>query len=134
MLRIVCATQDDAAFTKLTEYLRREVAIELIEVHSAAAAKEVLSEQQAGLLIAAEQLEDSSGLDCVRQVAAQFPLVHTALCSMRTPEEFHAATEGLGVLLQLPPQPSRSDGKRILERMEQIEALLDASPVPGSTT
>ncbi len=124
MLCIVLATADYAACTALAERLEHEPGTEFIPVGSAAAALQVLTEKSVQLLIAAEQLEDCSGLACVRQVAARFPLVYTALCSGLGPEAFHEATEGLGVLLQLPLQPGRRDAERIIERMAHIDGLL----------
>lgn len=124
MLRIIFAAQNYAGFAALVERLRQEPDIELIPVSTSASVKKALGEQEIHLLIAAEHLEDCSGETCIRKVAMQFPLVHTALCSPLDPEAFHESTEGLGVLLQLPPQPGRSDAERILKRMAHIASLL----------
>ncbi len=127
MLRIIFAARNYAGFAALVERLREEPEIELIPVSTAVSVKETLTEQEIHLIIAAEELEDCSGADCIRRVAMQFPLVHTALCSPLDEEAFHEATEGLGVLLQLPPRPGRADAERILERMAHIASLLQCA-------
>ena len=127
MLRIIFAAKNYAGFGDLVERLRQEPEIELIPVSTASSVKKTLTEQEIHLIIAAEELEDCSGADCIRKVAMQFPLVHTALCSPLDEEAFHEATEGLGVLLQLPPRPGRADAERILERMAHIASLLQCA-------
>ena len=127
MLRIIFAAKNYAGFGDLVERLRQEPEIELIPVSTASSVKKTLTEQEIHLIIAAEELEDCSGADCIRKVAMQFPLVHTALCSPLDDKAFHAATEGLGVLLQLPPQPGRVDAERILERMAHIASLMQCA-------
>ena len=127
MLRIIFAAKNYAGFGDLVERLRQEPEIELIPVSTASSVKKTLTEQEIHLIIAAEELEDCSGADCIRKVAMQFPLVHTALCSPLDDKAFHEATEGLGVLLQLPPQPGRVDAERILERMAHIASLLQCA-------
>lgn len=135
MLHIIFAAQNYAGFAALVERLRQEPDIELIPVSTSASVKKALKEKETHLLIAAEQLEDCSGTACIRQVAMQFPLVHTALCSPLDPEAFHESTEGLGVLLQLPPQPGLADAERILERMAHIASLLQCpSPSRANNT
>ena len=128
MLRIIFAARNYAGFGALVERLREEAAVELLAVSSSSRVEKTLADEEIHLVIAAEQLEDSSGLDCIRKVAQYYPLVHTALCSALAPEDFHESTEGLGVLLQLPLQPGRADAERILARMEQIAGLLHSSP------
>lgn len=125
MLRIVFAAKNYSGFVSLVDRLRQEPKTELIPVSSASAALQTLAEKNVQLLVAAELLEDSSGVACVRQVATQFPLVHTALCSALAPEDFHEFTEGLGVLMQLPLQPDHSDAEQILQRMAHISGLLN---------
>ena len=127
MLRIIFAAKNYAGFGDLVERLRQEPEIELIPVSTASSVKKTLTEQEIHLIIAAEELEDCSGADCIRKVAMQFPLVHTALCSPLDDKAFHEATEGLGVLLQLPPRPGRADAERILERMAHIASLLQCA-------
>ena len=127
MLRIIFAAKNYAGFGDLVERLRQEPEIELIPVSTASSVKKTLTEQEIHLIIAAEELEDCSGADCIRKVAMQFPLVHTALCSPLDDKAFHEATEGLGVLLQLPPRPGRADAERILERMAHIASLMQCA-------
>ena len=127
MMRIIFAARNYAGFAALVERLHEEPEIELIPVSTAASVKKALAEQEVHLIIAAEELEDCSGADCIRKVAMQYPLVHTALCSPLDKEAFHESTEGLGVLLQLPPQPDRADAERILERMAHIANLLQCA-------
>ena len=81
MQTVLFAAKNFSGFSSMVEFLRDEPGVELVPVPSGDAALKVLQEKKIDLLIAAENLEDMSGLACLKLVAQQFPLVYTALCS-----------------------------------------------------
>lgn len=72
------------------------------------------------LMVADDELGDMSGLQLIRQLVVAHPLINCALVSALAPEAFHAASEGLGILMQLPPAPSAIDTQRLMARLGQI--------------
>ena len=83
-------------------------------------------------MIVDEQLDDMSGFAFVNQAVKVNPLVNTALVSALAADEFHEATEGLGILMQLPIQPRRKDAEALLAVLEKIGVLLQSVVQPRS--
>lgn len=46
--------------------------------------------------------------------------VHTAVVSDMDPDEFHEATEGLGILMPLPTSPKADDTERLLKALAGV--------------
>ena len=75
------------------------------------------------LVVADEDLGDTPGLALVKQLVRTNPLINCALVSSLPAEEYHEASEGLGILMQLPPEPSKADGQQLMARMNQIMGI-----------
>jgi hypothetical protein len=67
-----------------------------------------------------ENLPDMSGLDLVRRLLPINAMINTVMISKLPPETFHEASEGLGILSQLPPMPTPSDASAILARLKRM--------------
>lgn len=72
------------------------------------------------LIVVDEDLGDMGGLQLIKQLVVAHPLINCALVSTLAPEAYHAASEGLGILMQLPPAPSAIDAQRLMERLLRI--------------
>lgn len=46
--------------------------------------------------------------------------VHTAVVSDTDPDDFHEATEGLGILMPLPSSPKAADAERLLKALAGV--------------
>ena len=75
------------------------------------------------LLVADEILTDMSGLELIKTVTAKYPLLNCALVSSLPPEEFHEATEGLGILMQLSPHPGTKEAAELLAHLNKIHSF-----------
>jgi hypothetical protein len=54
------------------------------------------------------------------KVVMTHPMVNCALASRLSEHEFHEASEGLGILMQLPLEPTGAHVKDLIDRLEQI--------------
>jgi DNA-binding response OmpR family regulator len=75
------------------------------------------------LVITDETLGDMTGLEFVKHLVAVNPMVNCAAISSLSEEDYHEASEGLGILMQLPPKPDQNDGKRLMAHLNQIMNL-----------
>jgi hypothetical protein len=64
-----------------------------------------------------------NGLEAVRELMKTNALLNTALVSGLSPEDFHEASEGLGVLVQLPESPGEKEALEIVSGLKSIFAL-----------
>jgi hypothetical protein len=63
---------------------------------------------------------DITGLEFIRAIAAKRPMINCAAVSSLTSEDFHEASEGLGILMQLPVEPGRKHADMLLEQLKSI--------------
>lgn len=112
--------------------LRRERHVELIPVVTGAAGLGQLRGKPIDLVIVDEQLEDMSGIEFVRRLITVNPLANTAIVGALTEENFHEATEGMGVLMQLPRQPTEQDAETLLALLAKISGLMQPLTVQAT--
>jgi len=83
-------------------------------------ALESLQKTPADLVVVDEDLGDMPGLTFVERLVAVNPMINCALVSSLSKKEYHEASEGLGVLMQLPTEPDRGDAQRLMAHLNQI--------------
>ena len=123
MIVLLLAT-DLTKFSALVTGLQRQPEIELLSAETRVAGLSLIKSKQIDLVIVDEQIGDMRGIAFVKQLVKINPLANTAIVSALTAEEFHEATEGLGVLMQLPIEPRDKDAKKLLATLEKIGVLL----------
>ena len=79
-----------------------------------------ISESPVDLVLADEDLGDMEGLAFARRLVAANPMINCALVSSLPHAAYHEASEGLCVLMQLPPEPGRADSQRLMAHLNQI--------------
>jgi hypothetical protein len=123
-LIVLLITKDIVRFSTLIAGLQCQPEIELLPAETGAAGLLLLKDKKIDLVIVDELLGDMSGIAFVKQLVKINPLVNAAIVSTHSAEEFHEATEGLGVLMQLPTEPRDTDAAALLTILEKIGALL----------
>jgi CheY-like chemotaxis protein len=126
-LTIVFVAKNFSRFSVLVTRLRREQDVELIPVATGAAGLAQLKGKPLDLVIVDEQLDDMSGIEFVKQLVKVNPLANTAIVGSLADEAFHEVTEGLGVLMQLPTQPTEQDAEALLAVLAKISGLMPAA-------
>jgi DNA-binding response OmpR family regulator len=84
-----------------------------------AAVADVMKHPPMGVVID-ENLPDMPGLDLVRRLLRINAMINTVVISTLPPDAFHEAGEGLGIMAQLPPQPTPEDARAILARFRRM--------------
>ena len=82
-----------------------------------------IKRQSVDLVLADEDLGDMQGLELIKRLVAVNPMINCALVSSLSPEDYHEASEGLGILMQLPHRPSLADGRRLLDHLDRIRGV-----------
>ncbi len=80
----------------------------------------MIVEKKINLLITYESLKDMAGIDLVKKVVSINPMINCVIASKLSPKDFHEATEGLGVLMQLPLAPSKEDAEKLLSNLNMV--------------
>ena len=86
----------------------------------------ILSQTTVDLVVADETLGDMTGLEFIKRVVAVNPMVNCAAVSSLSKAAYHEASEGLGLLMQLPPSPGEAEGERLMASLNQVLKLTPA--------
>lgn len=121
MYNIVIVTsrkEDLGDFGRALETAEKRISLQWVGFGSDALA--VASESTPDLLVVDETLADMDGLTLIRKLLGINAMINTALISPLSSSEFHKATEGLGILSNLPLSPGEIDAREILTRLSGI--------------
>lgn len=72
------------------------------------------------LVVIDQTLPDFDSLELVVKVMMVSAMTHTAVVTDMTSKEFHDASEGYGVLMALPTEPSEEDGRKLSEALGRM--------------
>ena len=129
-MNVLLVGKERTQFGEFVIPLQEDNRIAVEYVTSAKDALGILSCRGAEVVIAAADLADSKGIELVQTIARTHPLVNIALMSSLSPEDFHEATEGLGLFMQISDNPGQAEGYQMITRLNSINTLLiDELPV-----
>lgn len=112
-------TQHADIFSRLAKGLRAENSNEVLWADSVASARAAAS-ALIDLIIIDERIDERTGMDIAKDMIRVNALAQLALVSTLSPEEFHEAAEGLGVLSSLPPRPDEKEAKMLLNALAAL--------------
>lgn len=90
-------------------------------------ALEMIKHRPADLVVTDEQLNDMSGLALVEKLVKLNPTINCAAVSSLSTSAYHDASEGLGILMQLPVRPSQADGKTLMAYLKKVLGVTAAA-------
>ncbi|MCF8106907.1 MAG: hypothetical protein K9K64_15615 [Desulfohalobiaceae bacterium] len=125
MLTILLVSAGNGSFSGLQSFFEK---FENIRIQEAVAGNKAISavlNEDLQLMIVDEVLPDMTGLELVEKCVVVNPMLNCALVSSLSKGAFHEASEGLGVLMQLPPQPGEIEGRELLKRLKKVLRLDD---------
>jgi hypothetical protein len=123
-LTILFLSKQHSLFARFSDTLAADDRFALAHGDSAGFGLEAAGARNVDIVVVAEELKDSSGLDFAKRLVLFNPLVNCALVSPLYPQEFHEQTEGLGLLMQLPLNPQKEDAERLVDVLEKIYPAL----------
>jgi CheY-like chemotaxis protein len=122
MLNILLVSRDKTSMSALKAGLE-ENDVQTAWAESGSYGLSMIAERNFDLVVTDEILEDMTGLDFIKTVIAQKPMVNCAVVSSLLPDDFHEASEGLGILMQLPDRPGQYHAKKLLRHLQHIPNL-----------
>jgi response regulator RpfG family c-di-GMP phosphodiesterase len=119
MIKIMLASRDQTSLAALRAGLAKSDA-RIIRAESGGIGLSMIAEDDFDLVVADENLGDMTGLEFIKAIVAKRPMVNCAAVSSLTPADFHEASEGLGILMQLPIRPGPEHAEKLLEQLKNI--------------
>ncbi len=124
MLSILLAGKDPDGLASLAAALKKEEGIRVSMAASAREAWGILGNCRVDVVAVDEQLADGESLAFVKELVKQQPLINCAMVSTLDGKDFHEATEGLGLFMQLPVNPGAEEAATMLQLLQSIGALM----------
>ncbi len=132
MLKLLLVSPDKDSLSGLASALEKDDNVDLSWAESGAGALEIVSDTVVDLVVTDEELGDMSGIEFARRLLSVNPMINCASVSSLSSEDFHEASEGLGLLAQLPVRPDGGEAKNLLQRLSNIKNLVAGVPVVPS--
>jgi DNA-binding NtrC family response regulator len=124
MMNVLLVAGDARGLAQFEAALKAMQNVVVKQVASAGEATEALESGWAAVVVFAADLADGPALPAVKRVMKRFPLINCAMVSPLPAAEFHEATEGLGLFMQLPVDPGAADAARMVALLDKINTLL----------
>lgn len=122
MLKILLVTSNKDHLSELGVSLAKNDA-QLSWAYSGQEALDHLKNTSPDLIVSDEKLSDMTGLELVLKSLSVNVMVNFAVISPLSEEDFHEASEGLGVLAQLPPLPGADKAATLLDLLKKVSGL-----------
>ena len=120
MLHILLATTRLETTHPFVETLSADSQVQLDLAASATEVIEAVRASAPHLVIIDYKLPDAEPLSLISEIVMVNAMVNSAVVSPLSEQEFHEASEGLGVLACLPVDPGKNDATRLLKGLRKI--------------
>jgi len=124
MIKILLITPEREMFSEFAVVLNQKNDVEVFWAESGQSALKMLGNTPSDLVVVDENLGDMTGIEFMKKLLQINPMINCAAVSLLAPEDFHEASEGLGVLMQLPVSPGELDAENLLQRLNDLKNLL----------
>jgi DNA-binding NtrC family response regulator len=124
--QLLLVTKEKSTFSALTPVIEKEGG----KIHWAANAEKALDavgKNSLDAVVVDEKLEDMTGLALIEKIISVNPMINSALVSSLDKKAYHEASEGLGVLMQLPPDPTERDGEQLMSKLNQVIGFISST-------
>ena len=117
---ILLVTSDKESLADFSSALVQDNKAELLIAASGGEALNILANRNINLVITDENLKDMTGLEFVRKLVTINPMINCAALNSLSHDDFHEASEGLGILMQLPSSPGQKNASDLLRHLNKI--------------
>jgi len=127
MDKLLLVSPSKDSLSGLASALTKDGDVDLSWAESGSEALERVSESAFDLVVTDETLEDMTGLELAGKLLSVNPMINCASVSSVSSEKFHAVSEGLGLMAQLPIRPGEKDAEKLLQDLRHIKGSLSGA-------
>jgi DNA-binding NtrC family response regulator len=117
---IVLASPRVDHWSEFERALRDALHLEVVGFRTGAEALNAVRGKKVIAMVVDASMEDLTGVALVREVIQINAMIHIAMASDQPETDFHEETEGLGILMQLPPAPDAAAADRLATSLRQL--------------
>ncbi len=123
MITILLISESNDSLSGLASGLRQYNEIEIVRAESCQKAFDMISGKTFDLAVVDENIAGMTGLEFAQKMVTVDPITNCAVVSPLSSKDFHEASEGLGVLMQLPIRPDEKQAEALLKRLKEVVNL-----------
>lgn len=120
MYRIVFVSSDTASLAVLAQALQADTRIAVEWVASGEEVLTLIKRAAPDLVVLGGKPGEPMDFALVRKIMQLNALIHVVMVGALPEKEFHDSAEGLGILMQLPPEPGLPEAEALLARLTLI--------------
>ena len=120
---IVLASPRVDQWYEFADTLHAALGLEIAKIHTGAETLDAVRGKKVMAIVVDASLEDITGVALVKEVLQINAMIHIAMASGQPEEDFHEETEGLGLLMQLPPTPDAAAADRLADSLRRLGAV-----------
>ncbi len=124
VIKLLLVTPTRKALGDFASALKTNDEVELLWAESGGNALAIAAETFVDLVVIDTVVGDMTGLDLAEKMLSVNPMINCTVVSLLTSKEFHEASEGLGLLAQLPANPGKEHAEDLLQRIKNIKGRL----------
>ncbi|MFH2045581.1 MAG: response regulator [Pseudomonadota bacterium] len=123
MLKVLLVTAIKENFFDFAKEIEKQKDAIVLWTDLGQKALDMVSVSPVDLVVADENLKDMTGLQLALRLLSVNPMVNCSVVSSLDAEQFHEASEGLGLMSQLLPHPVAEQAVELLVRLKEINNL-----------
>jgi len=129
MIHVLLVSREKDTFKELeTAFLKNNITAQWADTGQKALSQ--ISKENFDLFITEELLTDMTGRELIEKILFKNAMMNSVVLSALSPEDFHEAYEGLGVLMQFPLTPGSQQARNLLDHLNRIARIADGTSRP----
>ncbi len=126
MIKVLMVTSKKESFSEFIKVFENNEDVELFFDYTGNEALQGISKNSVDFVMVDEKLKDMTGIEFLKKLLSVNPMINTAAVSPLPHDDFHEATEGLGVFAQLPIGPGKAEAEDLLKQFEKLKELINS--------
>jgi two-component SAPR family response regulator len=124
MVTLLLVSNNRNFISSVSEYSEKT---EILRANSGNEALDMIVNKTINLVIIDESLGDMTGLEFAKKLISINPMVDCAVVSSLSSKDYHEASEGLGLIMQLPVKPEKRHLEQLLLQANKIIQMTGSS-------
>lgn len=124
-LHVILLGKDPSSLANVASVLMDQRQFHVTSLTSKEEVWAYLQDNKLDVAVVSEMLQDCNGLQFIKTLVTKNPFVNCALTSPLSKDEFHEETEGYGVFMQLPVNPTTQSAYEMIEHLDKIYQFID---------
>jgi len=120
MIHILIVSSDSKFSEALSSVLKTKREARYLRADSGKQGLSMIKDNDFHLVVTDEKLNAMTGLEFLEKLVSVNPMLNCAAASNLSHDEFHEASEGLGLLMSLPLEPKAEHVNKLMEHLQNI--------------